>query len=433
MRTLLLSGVAAVALLGLAYAGNPSATLTVRIVPPTGGPTGGPAVPPPAQASGLTTLAYNADFSSPVYASPSSPGFTNQSNGWLGCLSSGNYMQSHEWWQSNFVNTPCDFRQTTDPDTGETVLDIGWSSSSDANAGRFGEVQIQTGGNGAPGVGPNFPLNSYFEATYRSRTTPTVSGPTFGVPGGTSQWWSGYVDLSGQGRSAYEVDFDEPYWAWTGPTGTIHDWGNGNVGSPVYSIGFGGHDFTIYHTFGTLQEWDGSRLRVTQYIDGVAQGTGQTSNPPADGDATNRTILFLTSGISCTFSPVGSGRDNTCVNAAISNVYNCGGAICITTPSDTDTPGGGAGFTNQSIVIRGATSSSGVLAGILNNQWNPSTKVNSTDWQLSGSSWPGNADSYNSNSGTMNPYTRIDMYVKNVRVWSCAPWATTASQCIGGS
>src|SRR5215475_4350042 len=50
---------------GLAYAGNPSADLSVQIVPAV------PQVPAGAQAAGFTTLAANYDFSQPKYASQS--------------------------------------------------------------------------------------------------------------------------------------------------------------------------------------------------------------------------------------------------------------------------------------------------------------------------------------------------------------------------
>jgi hypothetical protein len=57
---------------GLAYAGSPSADLSVQVVP--AGPN--PAVPAPAAAAGFTTLALNADFTSPAYSNKST--FVNE-------------------------------------------------------------------------------------------------------------------------------------------------------------------------------------------------------------------------------------------------------------------------------------------------------------------------------------------------------------------
>jgi hypothetical protein len=404
----------------LAYSGEPSIDLSV--------PAPSPGVPFQAAAAGFTTLAYNADFSTSAYATHSSPGSTNQQYGWLGCVGDPNFNQVHEFAEFYLTPGPCDINQTTDPTYGGTVMDFRWKSSYDAfpNSAPAYPLTQAFGGPTNPAVvnfsGPTFPLNAYYEATYRTQTTPSVAGPSYGVPGGTTQWWTGWYDPAGKNAGGWEVDVNEQYWAWTGPTSTIHNWANGNIGNGYYGSYFGNYDVTQYHTWGLLLKWDGTTLNATTYLDNVEMGSGSLSG----GNPNDRQKLIFSNGISCTFTPVGGGKLNTCVNAAISAVYNCGGAICITTPSDTDTPSG----SNQAVVITGATSSSGVLASILNKQWNKSPKINNTDWQLTGSTWPSNADAYTAKSATMNPYTSIDAYVKSIRVWSCPNWAT--SQCIGG-
>jgi hypothetical protein len=415
----------------LAYAGNPTGDLSIQIVPAGSTPT----VPAAAQAAGLTTLAYNADFSTSAYATKASPGSTNQAAGWLGCIGDPNYNSQHEFsLTSIFSGGGCNVQQTTDPDFAGTVLNIYWLAGSDPSTSRFAQTQISSSpANGSASGGVNFPKNSYIEATFRAKTTlppgtPSYAnaGPTFGVPGGTAQWWSGTYNADGAG---YEVDFMEPYWAWIGPSGHILDSAGGSLSGPqTYGFGFGTYDFTQYHTWGTLQQWNGSTFTVTPYLDNVAVASPTSVGNNGGERVTDRRALNFTAGISCTFSPTDNQRNSKCTNAPISSVFDCNGAICIITPSDNNEPSN----TNQSVVITGATSSNGVLAGILNKQWGKSQQISQSPptWQLAGSTWPGNADSYNSNSGTMNPYQRIDMYIKSVRVWSCANWAN--SQCIGG-
>src|SRR5690348_16001070 len=99
-----LSFMAALWLPGLAYAGNPSADLSVQIVP---------APPPaPAVAAGFTTLTLNADFSTPFYA--------NKAN-WLDCGGATSPQWYKQWvaFGSNGVAAPCSaILQETDPLTG---------------------------------------------------------------------------------------------------------------------------------------------------------------------------------------------------------------------------------------------------------------------------------------------------------------------------
>ena len=255
---------AALLLPNLACAANPNADLSATNIPATNPP---PSNPPPtstpvidaaAEAAGFTTLAYNADFSTSAYATHSSPGFTNQQYGWLGCVGDPNFNQVHEFGEFYLTPGPCDINQTTDPTYGNTVMDFRWISSYDAlpnSAGRYPLTQA-FGAPTNPAVvnfsGPTFPLNAYYEATYRTQTTPSVTGPSYGVPGGTTQWWTGYYDPAGSNAAGYEVDINEQYWAWTGPTATIHDWANGNNSNGYYSAAFGSYDVTQYHTWGLL-------------------------------------------------------------------------------------------------------------------------------------------------------------------------------------
>ena len=71
---------AALLMPSLAYAGNPSANLSVQVVP-----AGVQVAPAGAQAAGYTTLAFHSDFTQPFY--------TNLSN-WLDCAGA----TSPQWW-----------------------------------------------------------------------------------------------------------------------------------------------------------------------------------------------------------------------------------------------------------------------------------------------------------------------------------------------
>src|SRR6187200_3041948 len=102
----------------LAYGANPTADLSVQIVPAGSAPT----VPDPAQAAGFTTLSLNADFTQPFYAT--------QSN-WLACAGAAD----PQWWiggaQTDGAHPPpcSSVRQANDPSTGQPVLNMTWNPS----------------------------------------------------------------------------------------------------------------------------------------------------------------------------------------------------------------------------------------------------------------------------------------------------------------
>ena len=102
---------AALLMPGLAHGANPTADLSVQIVPAGSAP----AVPAAAQAAGFTTLALNADFSQPEYAGSS----------WFDCGGSENtdkvWHQDDQLYNDGFP--PCsDIVQVNDG--GNIVLDL---------------------------------------------------------------------------------------------------------------------------------------------------------------------------------------------------------------------------------------------------------------------------------------------------------------------
>ncbi len=311
---------------GLVYGANPTANLSVQIVP--GGST--PAVPPGAQAAGFTTLAANYDFTQPMPAN------------WLGCQPWDG--QKHQWYQDSgggAVDTsgkiPCPLI-TTDPLTGGTVLDIPWKPSYGPSANYpFNMNQITTASPDS-GAYPNnafpatFPTNYYIEYVFRVQPTPNVISPGFQTQGNYHAAWE-LFDGGGAQFNAYESDTMEMFQIWgLTPGTTIHDWGGTDAGNQ-YFLASAGYDPRSYHTWATRRTSDGvSNTGFCIYLDGPSRACS-TYTHPGGADLTKRVKAILWNGMVC-----------------------------------------GSDFSDRSC-------------------------------------WPN--------------FTSVDMYVKSVRVWSCANWQTT--------
>ena len=240
---------------GLACGANPSADLSVQIVP--AGST--PAVPAAAQAAGFTTLAYDADFSQPFYAT--------QSN-WLDCGARGGSQNWHSGMPGISSKLPCDVNQGTDPVTGEKTLIFTYQPSYDhLGSGLENQVSMQTLGS------LTFP-NMYLEVI--SRADGLASGGSFG---------SGIVEglWTWQTTTGLELDIWEGSTCCAGsfPGGGVSNGNAGNwspkSGGIVWS-NYGnnhlpaGYDMTQYHKYAELLTSDGaSKVYVCTYVDDILQ------------------------------------------------------------------------------------------------------------------------------------------------------------------
>jgi hypothetical protein len=170
----------------LAYAGNPSADLSVQIVPPP--PPSGPTPPPQAVAAGYTTLYANLDWQNGqvcVYdgRSPACVSATPVSN-WFDC--GGSTALFH---QSNGINDPnlypCNASVVTDPGTNTQAMDIYYDpsyptlygSSSQWGTQYADAISSATYNNTISFTYPG--VSYYFEADYRIdvNSDPNYNGP----------------------------------------------------------------------------------------------------------------------------------------------------------------------------------------------------------------------------------------------------------------
>jgi hypothetical protein len=369
--------VAALLVPHLAYGGNPSANFSLQIAPAASTP----AVPAAAQAAGFTTLAANYDFTQPLPAN------------WLGCNPWDG--QKHQWNQTSPV--PCDVAQVFDSAAGSNVLRLGWQPSYGNDLLELSTIKPDLSGPTA-----DFP-NAYFEVVFRTQTTPDVPAPAYEASGGVTAFWT--FTLSG----GYEIDTPEHWFQFCADT-AVHDWPGGNntifLYNPTYPCNY---DPRQYHTWGTRFTADGvNGIGACTYLDGVLIKCGTLQYHGTD--ATARHYLILWNGVGCNFARGVS----SCMNAAITNVYNCGGNVCITVPA---VPTNGSNYPT----FGAATANIAGVGGVQGANGAFTIAPNGSDWRLNGSTFSG---SY-TGGGTLNPYTRLDTYVKSVRVWSCANWATT--------
>jgi hypothetical protein len=383
---------------GLACGANPSGDLSVEVVP-----AGSVAVvPAAAQAAGFTTLAANYDFTQPL---PSK---------WIAC--SGDNSAGHwfwQWWNIVGTSPPCNtINQVFDSVASSNVLDIEYPAANGAG----GQQLKTTSQDGSQVV--SYPTNAYYEIVYRTVTTPSVPAPQYEVPGHASFWVYPVGSPTG-----FEMDFQEAWFMWQDSwDANLIDHSGGGRGGWVYNRNSPGtgYDFTQYHTIGWRTTGDGSStLAACSYLDGIQLNCISTFYG-APFEQTQRQALILWLASACTgASAVGNA---SCMNVPITSVYNCAapnaGKTCVTLAHAADQPQCG---TPYNAVISGVSGVAGVNG--VQPVCSVSGKPTDTDFILKNTTWPGG--SY-SGGGTWNFYTRMDMYVKTVRVWSCADWKTTA-------
>lgn len=286
----------------VAYGGSPSTDLSVQIAP-AASPTPPPPPPPPtgltppteAQTAGLTTLAYNYDFSQSQYATESN---------WLDWTNTNPNVPWHNGSPGLGSNFPDGhIFQTTDPTYGQTVMDLQWLSSFDGQqTGNNSFLSIQTimnggGGNQSNDNGVTFPSNFYVEDVVR--IDPEVvqscgsSGSGCSGPDGVWTWQIG---------GSQEFDFDELYGS------TVNGYGDAGAAGYTWTSGYppgnmnvpSGWSPNTYHKYGSLMTTNGSAMYACSWIDDVFQSCVQ----PGVQDNPNWLIMWVGgSGVNATQLP----------------------------------------------------------------------------------------------------------------------------------
>jgi hypothetical protein len=260
-------------------------------------------VPAPATAAGFTHCALNYDFSQAFYAV--------QSN-YLDC---GNNDPTKPWhWGGPFgtaLQGPCaSVFQTTDPVTGETVLDIRWLNS-------------------YPVASPNLVMYNALSASsytdYPNFYAETVMRVDNLVAGGTPSAMAAFWDGQDAAGSFYGNDIEKDYVEEnTGAFGVtdqnilLH--GNGSGGGQNWSDGAAG-DLTAYHKFGFLWTSDGATANYgCGWIDDVFKGcksvTGVTTGV---GQYLTRNFMILDN--SCYGGTGSCVAGNQATSAPTTNTY----------------------------------------------------------------------------------------------------------------
>jgi hypothetical protein len=248
---------------GLAYGGNPSANLSVQVVPAgktgTCGTIAGQANTDLA-AAGFTTCALYNDFTTPI---PNSVGTGLPAN-WLNC--NRDSTPAIWYWTISDRNggsyNPCsNVIQTTDGSNG-LVLDIqSFYSQMAQNGAGVNNNTISTSDYLKQNISGYFP-NAYFEATVRYDQS---------VQGITGGWWSWVWGNGGDlGGGLVEDDFMESRYNETDSALTF--WPAATWANP-YLVNASRYDRTQYHTWGMLQTGDGNgNFADCTYVDGIRQG-----------------------------------------------------------------------------------------------------------------------------------------------------------------
>jgi hypothetical protein len=298
LKTILLT--AALFLPGLAYGANPSATLSVQVVPAGQGNTCGTPLGDAAAAvaaAGFNTCALFSDFTASTGANwvPSFPGPVATTSNWLNC---NNGSAVKIWYVANGNSPsptppPCTaFAQVTDTGAGgNAALDIQYLNAftrGDAGRGTAFQPSIITcnrptiapcsaGGSGL------FPITSYYEATYR-----VVPNPSNYFSSGTN-WDIAFWGWGTTNTSMVEIDHPEEQTIYPVCALGVIDWA---AVSPTYQSVNCPFDLVNYHTYGVLVTGTQAAMSMCMYFDGVKQGCVNFT-PTADGQSSQRRYLAL--------------------------------------------------------------------------------------------------------------------------------------------
>ena len=242
----------------LAYSANPTAGLSVQVVP---------TAPAEALAAGFTMLAANYDFSQSLYAT--------QSN-WLDCNGTKDSLTWHAGEPGIGPNSQvaCNINQGTDPSTSETVMHLQYLASygSGITSGQTRWMGMETRNENDKHVNVSF-NNFYIESVYRIAATNSdnASGQ---LDGPNSVWvWN-----QGTGGGTFEVDITELYADRGGyaDSGASNHAGGGGTFYQSYASNKlpSGYSETAYHKYGALITSDGStHTYVCGFVDDIQQGS----------------------------------------------------------------------------------------------------------------------------------------------------------------
>ena len=293
-----LSFLAALLAPGLAFGANPSADLSVQIVPAgTTTSTQCPSVAPAeAQAAGFTTMALCNDFTQPI---PNTAGTGLPAN-WLGVMDANNscaYSDTtpHVWYQTLWYlgcsppyNEPgSGIQQVTDPANGNLALRIGYTQNDQVH------YQYQSITTMSPSTGQfqDYPQASLIEWTFRDIT----ESVTAGAPNNDFWTWTRSA-ATGCNGCVLEYDIFEDWGVNSNSAGignAVHNWWAGNQGAGGWGCGVYGRQYVnpgvggpcpfgspanfttaTYHTYGMLITTDGATaIWACGYVDHVLRGS----------------------------------------------------------------------------------------------------------------------------------------------------------------
>lgn len=295
---------------GLAYGGNPSANLSIQVVPATTGGTCGSITGQAgtdAAVAGFNTCALYNDFTTAI---PNSVG-TGLPAGWLNC--NGRTTDTNAVWNNNSIGTvECSVQQITDPTYGNLTLDLDFKAANiQQNTGWPGNMmalETLSGVNDGVGVNPAHSFsNAYYEITYRVNPVPGT------FSGGTQTFWQ-FLCCGG----SYPFVDNEIFEDWS-TWGSNIDYGDNQwLNSSTISNTNERHDIhgdaTVYHTIGVLFTSNSAAFSQCEYYDG-ARTSCVGNNFITGANGTQRRILTIWNGVTCGFDPtvtscVGSFTDS---------------------------------------------------------------------------------------------------------------------------
>jgi hypothetical protein len=301
---------------GLAYGGNPSADLSIQIVPASG-----PAVPAAAQAAGFTTHTIADNFQDGSWNNPAT---------WLDCAGASSpkyYMQ----WAGFAVQAPCSsVSLATDPVGGQLALRLHWQDSYYGSKGGSAQAQgslIETAdGNG---VGRNIPYNFYVEIVARQSLYSSHNNMAL---------WS--ANSAPAGNTHFEYDGLETFYPDVNNDAAIHNW---DAGFHNYSWQGclpvrGCVDWTQYHKVAWRLTSDGVTGQFAcSYVDDAVQNC-QSTHPIAN-QINSGWPMWLQLGSYGADANIGNGAVGVDVWIKSVNVWSChpinAGLFC---PSSSNNP-----------------------------------------------------------------------------------------------
>jgi hypothetical protein len=393
---------------GLAYGVNPSANLSVQVVPAgaTSNVCTGSSPDPQAATDGFTSPAFCIDFTQATLPS-----------NWLRCPNDGapGYLLYGGWPFGNGFPGCQYITHEVDPATGQMALRLAYPTSVSSDYTTSSGLLVITAANEAPTAPGNKFGQGWFQAKFRAATNPKPPSPQNITPGVVTAFY-------GSTRNP-TVEFDvQENWTFFGDCpdmGTL-DWTHTVREGAMY----GGTwpcapaiDSSQYHTFAMRVTGDGVSTRgYTAYIDGSVAGS-YFSNYPVSNTPDHSAWEIWNSPFSCVFGFA------PCNNVSITGVSNCAGLTCVTLSQpvfiSTGQPAPNCGA--NPVYIQGTTGIPG-LNGLHNGQCasnNPTTNVT-----LTGFPWPGGTYG---GGGMWNPLIQSDVWVQSIAFWACPGFDPTVS------